>query len=201
MNFLAHLYLSGESGDVKTGNFIGDFVKGREYMDYPDGIRDGILMHRHLDRFNDTHPAFKEIRKMLRPICHLYSGIVADLFTDHFLASGWNFYSGQPLSEFAESVYDLLLKNFSLLPRRVQQFMPVMIRHKRLESYATLEGIEDSLEIMRKHTSLQSDTMQIINLLQNQEQRQYLDIQFHSLMRDAILYVKTDFGVDIRVPV
>ena len=28
MNFLAHIYLSGDSKDILIGNFIGDYVKG-----------------------------------------------------------------------------------------------------------------------------------------------------------------------------
>ncbi len=27
MNYLAHLYLSGESSEIKLGNFIGDYVQ------------------------------------------------------------------------------------------------------------------------------------------------------------------------------
>jgi hypothetical protein len=29
MNFLAHLLLSGENEEIITGNYVGDFVKGR----------------------------------------------------------------------------------------------------------------------------------------------------------------------------
>nr|WP_175402712.1 hypothetical protein [Mangrovivirga cuniculi] len=36
MNFLAHLYLSGDHQGIAVGNFIGDFVKGAEIFNYPE---------------------------------------------------------------------------------------------------------------------------------------------------------------------
>jgi len=30
MNFLAHIYLSGDNKDIKLGNFFADWVKGSE---------------------------------------------------------------------------------------------------------------------------------------------------------------------------
>ena len=33
MNFLAHLYLSGDNPRLMVGNFIGDFVKGRNALE------------------------------------------------------------------------------------------------------------------------------------------------------------------------
>ena len=36
MNVLAHIYLSGDSDQIIIGNYIGDYVKGRDYLKYPD---------------------------------------------------------------------------------------------------------------------------------------------------------------------
>ena len=60
MNFLAHLYLSGSDPMVKVGNFIGDHVKGNAYQNYEIGIQQGILLHRKIDFFTDTHPLVKQ---------------------------------------------------------------------------------------------------------------------------------------------
>ena len=36
MNFLAHIFLSGEENDLlKLGNFMGDTIRGKQYLDYP----------------------------------------------------------------------------------------------------------------------------------------------------------------------
>ena len=51
MNFLAHIFLSGNDEEVMIGNFIADAVKGRDYLGYSDGIVKGILLHRRIDAF------------------------------------------------------------------------------------------------------------------------------------------------------
>ena len=45
MNYLAHIFLSGDNRRVQIGNFVGDAVKGRAYENYPSGFREGILLH------------------------------------------------------------------------------------------------------------------------------------------------------------
>ena len=66
MNFLAHLYLSGEDDEVKLGNFIGDYVKGSKYLEYAEKIKKGILLHRKIDSFTDSHPLIKEASEAFR---------------------------------------------------------------------------------------------------------------------------------------
>ena len=55
MNHLAHLFLSRHSEKMMVGNFIADGVKGKKYLAYEDEIADGIVMHRAIDTFTDTH--------------------------------------------------------------------------------------------------------------------------------------------------
>jgi len=38
MNFLAHIYLSGEDDFVKIGNFMADSIRGSQYLDYPNSL-------------------------------------------------------------------------------------------------------------------------------------------------------------------
>ena len=60
MNYLAHTFLSGDSDQVRIGNFIGDYVKGSDFNFYPEGIKKGIILHRHIDYFTDNHPVVQE---------------------------------------------------------------------------------------------------------------------------------------------
>ena len=55
MNFLGHLALSGNDNDVLFGNFIADAIKGKSYLDWPKKVQKGILLHRFIDDFTDTH--------------------------------------------------------------------------------------------------------------------------------------------------
>ena len=55
MNFLGHFYLSQDDPELIVGNFIADHIKGKKYIDYPSGISKGIMMHRNIDHFTDSH--------------------------------------------------------------------------------------------------------------------------------------------------
>ena len=35
MNFLAHIYLSGDNDFIKIGNFMTDGIRGKDYLKYP----------------------------------------------------------------------------------------------------------------------------------------------------------------------
>ena len=198
MNYLAHLYLSGESDEIKLGNFIGDFVKGNKYLEYPEQVAFGIKLHRSIDFFTDQHPDVKECIAILKPGYGRYSGIVADVFFDHFLASNWSDYSIYSLRQFSKYSHAVFLSNFLLLPFRVKQFLPFLIQHKRLESYAHRENLTHVLDIMSRRTSLPQNSEWAMRIL-NQEYVQFESL-FRSFFADLIKYVESDFSVRISKP-
>lgn len=198
MNYLGHLYLSGKDEKLLTGNFIGDYVKGRNYLKYPVHIQKGILLHRQIDSFTDQHPKFREAKKILRSEFGLFSGIIVDLIYDHLLATNWNRYSTEHLHSFAGKVHAILLSNYNYLPSRVQFFLPSLIQNKRLESYATIEGMQNSLQTMSRYTPLPNYSEKAVELLQLNHQ--FLIKNFSSFMKDTINFVELEFGVKIEKP-
>ena len=54
MNYLAHLFLSGDDEELLIGNFIGDSVKGNDVDDFREGVKGGILLHRSIDSYTDA---------------------------------------------------------------------------------------------------------------------------------------------------
>lgn len=165
MNYLGHIYLSGMNEALLVGNFIGDYVKGRQFKLYPDEIKQGILLHRAIDEFTDHHPAWMEIRELIRPVYTRHAGVVADLFLDHYLAKYWNQYASISLDWYAKWTYAAFLKYYEWLPERVKGFLPFLIQHRRLQSYAEADGIAVSLYIMAMHTSLPDRTREAMELL------------------------------------
>ncbi len=198
MNYLAHIYLSGESEQIQLGNFIGDYVKGNRYADYPDGIRQGILLHRHIDHFTDHHPVVQDCNSLLRSGYGKHAGIVTDIFFDHFLASKWSDYSNDQLLSFTRRFHAVLLHHFTLLPTRVKLFLPFMIQHKRLYSYAELSGIERSLLIMGQRTSLPENSAYAIDLLKREYA--FLSSAFGEFFSELIEYVEAEGGYRISRP-
>ncbi|MBE7639259.1 DUF479 domain-containing protein [Salegentibacter sp. BLCTC] len=150
MNFLAHIYLSNENDNLKIGNFIADSVKGKQYLNYPTEIQKGIVLHRAIDNFTDTHPIVsKSVERLFARYGH-YSRVIVDILYDHFLAANWKDYSDIPLKTYTKNFYKLLQDNFELLPKPIQSFLPYMIADNWLYNYRKIEGIEKILFQMNK---------------------------------------------------
>ncbi len=153
MNFLAHIYLSGDNTAITIGNFIADGIKGKRYAKYPNAIQIGILLHREIDTFTDAHPTVRMSTKRLHKNYGHYSGVIVDILYDHFLAKNWSHYSDTPLDLYVENFYDELKANFTILPVRIQKMMPYMIADNWLLSYANIEGIQKVLNGMNHRTN------------------------------------------------
>jgi acyl carrier protein phosphodiesterase len=156
MNFLAHAFLAHPSVPLTVGNFIGDFVKGKQVERFESDIAQGILMHRQIDTFTDDHPVFKQSRDRIRAKYNHYSGVIIDLFYDHFLARSWLLYSDTPLDLFTLNVYDIILDHEHIIPEEARYMLPFMINSNWLLNYATVEGIDRSLKGLSRRTRFKS---------------------------------------------
>lgn len=156
MNYLAHLYLSGNQEKIILGNFIGDFVKGKKINDYDPETRAGILLHREIDRFTDDHPMVLESKKRLWDKYHHYAAVIIDVFYDHFLAANWENYSKYPLKEYTENFYELMMSLKSSIPKRAFNMLFYMQRDNWLFKYQSIEGIDATLTGMSKRTKFES---------------------------------------------
>jgi acyl carrier protein phosphodiesterase len=156
MNYLAHIYLSGDNDLVTIGNFIADGIKGKSYKEYPKDIQIGILLHRNIDTFTDAHEVVRQSTKRLHEKYGHYSGIIVDILYDHFLAKNWSNYSDVPLNSYVEHFYELLEAHYELLPLRIQKMMPYMMTDNWLVNYASIDGISKALEGMDRRTKNRS---------------------------------------------
>ena len=199
MNYLSHIYLSGESEEIILGNFIGDYVKGQQFLNYPAEVAKGIFLHRQIDSFTDSHPVIIECIVKLRPVFGKYAGIVIDIFLDHFLAVNWHIYSHEKLSTFTKRFHAVILANFFQLPSPVKLFVPFLIQHKRLQSYASLEGVEKTLRIMAKHTSLPAETESALKILE--EEYLFFNEAFNRFFPEIIDFIETIGEFKIERPV
>jgi len=186
MNFLAHIYLSGNNDDIKFGNYIGDFVKGKKYNKYKDDIKKGILLHREIDSYTDRHPIVHKSIVRLRPAYGKYAGVVVDILYDHFLAKNWNNYSPVPLKSFVIDFHYTVLERLGKLPHKARRFTFPFLKKKRLICYADLSCFEEVLQKMAVYTSMPnkvSEAMIIIkkdyNLFYEEFKAFFIDIKNH----------------------
>ena len=87
MNYLAHAYLSFEITDIMVGNMISDFVKGKQKLNYPFAIQQGITLHRAIDSFTDSHAVTRQAKSFFKESYGLYAGPLVDVAYDYFLAN------------------------------------------------------------------------------------------------------------------
>jgi acyl carrier protein phosphodiesterase len=156
MNFLAHIYLSGDNDLIKIGNFMADGIRGKQFKTYPLEVQKGIVVHRAIDTFTDAHPIFRQSTKKLHARYHHYAGVIVDVFYDHFLAKNWATYSDENLADYVTNFYQSLSDNTSILSERTIAIMPYMIEQNWLLSYQTIAGIDKILTQMDSRTKNQS---------------------------------------------
>lgn len=152
MNFLAHIFLSSDNELLTIGNFAGDGVRGKNYTHFPVAMQAGIQLHREIDTFTDAHVIVKKSTKRLHKAYSHYSGVIVDIFYDHFLAKNWSSYSDVPLSDYIDNFYKSLNRNIDVLPERFKKMTPIMIEGNWLLSYATIDGIQLVLDGMNRRT-------------------------------------------------
>jgi len=156
MNFLAHIYLSFNDKEITIGNFIADSIRGNKIDHLPERIQKGILLHREIDTYTDSHKIPKISSKRLHKNYSHYSRVIVDIYYDHFLAKNWSTYSDVPLKDFVDDFYDLLEDNYSILPAGVKRMMPYMIADNWIFNYSKMEGIDRVLNGMNRRTKNRS---------------------------------------------
>ena len=164
MNFLAHIYLSGDNTKLMLGNFIGDFVKGRNLLEqFEPEIVKGIELHRAIDEYTDNHPIVLESKVRLRPTYRHYAAVIVDVYYDHFLAKNWNLYHAEPLPDFAERTYAMVKEFDSILPPRFNYMLSYMTRGNWLVNYAKVEEIGRALSGMAGRSKYKSKMELAVN--------------------------------------
>ncbi|MDP4186595.1 MAG: ACP phosphodiesterase [Bacteroidota bacterium] len=196
MNFLAHIYLSGDSDELKIGNFVGDYVKGRDYEKYPLQIKNGIILHRNIDSYTDNHPVVKLSKAHFITRYHKFSGVIVDILYDHFLAKDWDRFSDQPLHEFLQDFHQLIIEHSDILPIGVKSILPFFILDNWVDTYLTIEGIEKIFILMSKNTSLPYENNYAVEVLKNNYEA--LRKEFYEFFPQIIKYVEEKNQIKIR---
>jgi acyl carrier protein phosphodiesterase len=199
MNFLAHTYLSGCKEEIIVGNFMGDYVKGRNYVHLPELVRKGILIHRDIDTYTDAHPITRRSRLRLVERYHKYAGVIVDIFYDHFLASRWEDYCGIPLEEYVDRTYDLLKRNYKSLPQGIKVWFPTFLENNWMLAYKTVDGIELVLDRMSANTSLPDHTAFAIKRMRDRYEE--FERDFQEFFPGIIDFIEEKYKIDIRVQI
>lgn len=136
MNYLVHAFVTPLGDDLLlAGHVLGDYFKGRPSEEFPNALKRAIWLHRAVDSFADHHPLHAELRASLSA-CGRYQAILADMLTDHILASDGEFFPSEDVfNDYVKRIRNAFssLKPY-IPPQRIQHFYSIC-RPGWLEAY------------------------------------------------------------------
>ncbi len=151
MNYLAHIRLAGDDPECLIGNLLGDFVKGRLSEDcYTPGIRRGIMMHRRIDSWTDSHEITRKCARLISPERRRWSRVIIDIFYDHLLAVNWERYSDEGLRDFLDRAYGIILGAADIFPERAAARIITIVEDGWIEKYRSVSGLSVVFEGMSR---------------------------------------------------
>ncbi len=185
MNYLAHAYLSFGNEEILLGNMISDFVKGKKQFLYPPVVHKGILLHRAIDDFTDTHPITQKAKTVFKNAYRLYSGAFIDVVYDHFLAKDQTaFPDEKALYDFSQTTYRQLEKQIAIMPSGFDRMFFYMQSQNWLYGYRSLPGIYQSFGGLVRRAAYLQDSGPAIQIFD----------QHYSFLQDCF----DEFWEDIR---
>ncbi|MBY0065441.1 acyl carrier protein phosphodiesterase [Empedobacter falsenii] len=162
MNFVAHQYLSFGNQSLQIGNLLGETVKGKQYLDFPEDIQKGILLHRSIDTFTDSHETVKQSSSYFHETQHKFAPIIIDVIYDYFLIKYWNNYSETPFEKFKSDCYQLFKDEYNSLPKKLQEIIFYLLKYDWFENYSTIEGVQKTLKGIGSRAKFENNLHQII---------------------------------------
>jgi acyl carrier protein phosphodiesterase len=142
MNYLAHFHLAGEQPAMIKGALLGDFVKGPLRGQFDAATERGIELHRKIDAFSAGADEIKIASRGLAPELHRYAGIITDVVFDFFLSRHWSIFHGQPLADFAQSIYGTIELDGSDWPIAAQHFRRRLVDYNLLCRYGDWSTVD-----------------------------------------------------------
>ena len=162
MNFVAHQYLSFKQQSLQIGNLLGETVKGKQYSDFPDDIQKGILLHRSIDTFTDSHEIVKQSSSYFHETQHKFAPIIVDVIYDYFLIKHWNDFSDTPYQKFKLDCYQLFKNEYDTFPKKLQETIFYLLKYDWFENYSTIEGVQKTLKGIGSRAKFENNLHQII---------------------------------------
>jgi acyl carrier protein phosphodiesterase len=179
MNYLAHIHLAHLTNTSMLGNFLGDFVKGSDLSHLNDEHQLGVILHRKIDSFTDTHGQVKALRNLFPKSIRRMSGVVIDIYFDHLLCAHWTRFSEPALDNLLEHFYIEIQDYPNNISDRFTHVRHGLLTYRWLADYQHSENCERSfLQIEKRLTNrviFANEAMQFIQQNESELQARFLD--------------------------
>lgn len=150
MNFLAHLVLSPGGVKQMAGNFFANQAKGNKWKMLEKEYANGVLLHRKIDSFVDSHQIIINAKSFLSNEYGKFKGVLLDIYWDHFLAKDFSIYYKMPRPEFVSFCQKKLKIHANFFHPKAKVLVEHMEKQNWLNEYSELEGIEKILKQMSR---------------------------------------------------
>ncbi len=140
MNWLAHVFLSENHIEHQLGNLLTDPLKGKAWEGASVRFHNGIMMHKRIDSFTDSHPIVSQSKAQLTKRGHL-KGVVLDILYDHFLSLHWDKFCTIPREIFLEDFRSKALHAIIDYPDKAQDVIKRVVGNRQLSSYEHMDGV------------------------------------------------------------
>jgi acyl carrier protein phosphodiesterase len=176
MNHFAHLVLSQPTVESTVGNLLGDFARGVDANSLPAAVHAGLLNHRAVDRFTDSHPLVLEMKRSFSSRRRRFAGIALDIYFDHLLLTHWQLFEQRDIDELIAEFYLRMTVGQSLMPgSEMRRVTRRMIDYDWFGSYRDADELAESLDRVAARIRFANDFDNAIEDLQ----------RHHELIRDG----------------
>jgi len=151
------MFLTRHDPQLTVGNYVADFIRNRDLVLFPNKVVQGIMLHRHIDHYTDTHPEVLKSTRKLRKRHKKYAPVVIDVFYDYILSQNWDRFSGVPKREFADSIYQTLNEYSHMFPVHLQDITARMIADDFLLQYGKKSGMQKTFNRIGKRAKFSSN--------------------------------------------
>ncbi len=147
MNHFAHLVLAQPTLESTVGNLLGDFARGLDPQQLSPSVRAGLLNHRAVDRFTDSHPRVIEMKRAFSDRRRRFAGIALDIYFDHLLINHWESFDGRDLDNLIGEFYRRMSAGRALMPgENMRRVTRRMIEYDWFGSYRHHDAVAESLD-------------------------------------------------------
>lgn len=180
MNFLVHAWLSYPDKELTWGNLYADSFKGSSYLQLNKSQQMGVVLHRNIDLFTDTHPKVLEIIQSVRPYAGRLAPAYVDVAFDYWLFQFLKINNEKPTT-LIKFIHEVLLSH---PPKKgkVVNMLPYIIEGEWLKNYESKAGILSAFKGLKQRMALNVDAEKSVQILL--ENKSVMAFLYNGILKD-----------------